>query len=136
MSPIVKKDLERYKPRHAWYLADALVLVRELQARVWPLGYHVALGGGVLNHGYSDKDVDLYVLPLGKTLSKDPDYVVLELNDYFGIIGTSYDGDAESVQEFERVHGAGSWDQNTWFAHSLNYKTRQHTSVDVFVVQQ
>ena len=54
----------RYLPRHKWYLADALLLVRKLQAAVWPLGWHVALGGGVLNHGYSDKDLDIYVLPI------------------------------------------------------------------------
>lgn len=55
---------ERYLPRHKWYLADAQLLVRRLQAIAWPLGYHVALGGGVLNHGYSDKDLDLYILPI------------------------------------------------------------------------
>lgn len=54
----------RYLPKHAWYLPDAQLLVRELQAKLWPVGWHVALGGGVLNHGYSDKDVDLYVLPI------------------------------------------------------------------------
>jgi hypothetical protein len=54
----------RYLPRHNWYLADALVLLRELQAIAWPAGWHLALGGGVLNHGYSDKDLDLYVLPI------------------------------------------------------------------------
>lgn len=54
----------RYLPRHTWYLADALLLVRELQALARPKGYHIALGGGVLNHGYSDKDLDIYVLPV------------------------------------------------------------------------
>jgi hypothetical protein len=58
------KDPNRYLPRHVWYLADALVLVRTLQAIAWPQGYHIALGGGVLNHGYSDGDLDIYVLPI------------------------------------------------------------------------
>ncbi len=54
----------RYLPRHRWYLADAQLLVRKLQAIAWPNGWHIALGGGVLNHGYSDKDLDLYALPI------------------------------------------------------------------------
>lgn len=61
----------RYLPRHKWYLADALRLVQRLQAVAWPLGWHIALGGGVLNHGYSDKDLDLYVLPIYREGVKD-----------------------------------------------------------------
>lgn len=53
----------RIERRHVWYLSDAQTLVRELQEHIWPLGWHVTLGGGVLNHGYSDKDLDLYLLP-------------------------------------------------------------------------
>ena len=47
-----------------WTLALALNLVRDVQAAVKPFGYHVALGGGCLNNGMSNKDVDLYFLPL------------------------------------------------------------------------
>lgn len=39
-------------------------LIAELQRITRPLGYHVAVGGGVLNKGRSQKDLDLYVLPL------------------------------------------------------------------------
>jgi len=59
-----EKAPDRYLPRHMWYLADALLVVRALQVVLWPLHCHVALGGGVLNHGYSDADLDLYVLPI------------------------------------------------------------------------
>ena len=48
-----------------WTLESALALVRHLQTRVAkPCGYHACLGGSVLNNGESDKDVDLYFLPL------------------------------------------------------------------------
>lgn len=46
-----------------WGMDEALRLVRRMQKDVRPLGYHIALGGGVLNKGYSDKDLDLYFLP-------------------------------------------------------------------------
>jgi hypothetical protein len=54
----------RYLPRHLWYADDATSLIRELQATAWPLGWHLAMGGGVLTHGYSDKDLDFYALPI------------------------------------------------------------------------
>ena len=38
---------------------------------MWPANWHVALGGGVLNHGYSDDDLDLYILPLNKRAKVD-----------------------------------------------------------------
>lgn len=46
-----------------WGIDDALLLIRRMQKEVRPLGYHLALGGGVLNKGYSNKDVDIYILP-------------------------------------------------------------------------
>lgn len=58
------KDPTRYIRRHRWYRSDADALIRNIQATVWPLGWHVALGGGVLNHGYSNNDLDLYLLPI------------------------------------------------------------------------
>lgn len=56
-----------------WTLALALNLVRDVQEAVKPFGYHVALGGGCLNRGMSNKDVDLYFLPL----ANDPNYLGL-----------------------------------------------------------
>jgi hypothetical protein len=48
-----------------WVLADALLLVRQIQPLLRERKWHVALGGGVLNTGESDKDLDLYFLPFG-----------------------------------------------------------------------
>lgn len=47
-----------------WYLAQALHIIRQLQPQLKPYGYHVCLGGSVLNKGESEKDLDLYFLPL------------------------------------------------------------------------
>jgi hypothetical protein len=47
-----------------WGLDEALELVRSMQSALRPLGYHVALAGGVLNKGFSQKDLDLVFLPL------------------------------------------------------------------------
>lgn len=47
-----------------WTLDDALKLIRGIQPSVKGFGFHVALAGGVLNLGESDKDLDLVILPL------------------------------------------------------------------------
>lgn len=60
-----------------WTLNDALALVRAIQPKSRDFGYHLTLGGGVLNTGKSKKDVDLYFLPLdnGKQKSDAPGLV-------------------------------------------------------------
>ena len=47
-----------------WKLDQALDLVREIQPVIHGMGYHVVLGGGVLNNGESKKDLDLYFHPM------------------------------------------------------------------------
>jgi len=47
-----------------WHIEEALTLIRAIQPALKPLGYHVALAGGVLNHEQSRKDLDLVFLPL------------------------------------------------------------------------
>ena len=47
-----------------WTLEAALEVIRAIQPLVREFGYHVALGGGVLNKGESRKDLDLYFLSL------------------------------------------------------------------------
>jgi hypothetical protein len=58
-----------------WTLAEALYLIKDIQSALKPLGYHVVLGGGVLNRGWSQKDLDLYFIPL--TNDKQPDLAPL-----------------------------------------------------------
>jgi hypothetical protein len=47
-----------------WNLEQALDVVRSIQDVIREYGFHVCLGGGVLNTGESRKDLDLYFLRL------------------------------------------------------------------------
>lgn len=66
-----------------WRIKDALDLIRTLQPHVKPFGFHICLGGGVLNTGASKKDLDLYFLSLdqGKT---DADKLLAFLTETWG----------------------------------------------------
>lgn len=66
-----------------WELGDALGVIRELQREVRLLDFHVTLGGGVLNTGQSDKDLDLFVLPLNDTDPETGEITAL-LTRWFG----------------------------------------------------
>lgn len=70
-----------------WLLDEALVLVQLLQPQSRIYGYHLAMGGGVLNTGYSCKDLDLYFLPLDN-VDDTPDVEGLK-RWLEGVFGTS-----------------------------------------------
>jgi hypothetical protein len=48
-----------------WDLEQGLRVVRALQATTREYNYHLTIGGGVINNGQSNKDLDLYFLPMG-----------------------------------------------------------------------
>lgn len=62
-----------------WTLDEALVLIREKQPYAWEKGYHIVVGGSVINHGSSDKDLDLYLIPLANSLPENWRIVVFDL---------------------------------------------------------
>jgi hypothetical protein len=64
-----------------WTLDEAVALVRMLQPKLHAIKWHVALGGGVLNKGWSTKDIDLYFMPFSNETSKP---VVPLLNKLWG----------------------------------------------------
>lgn len=68
-----------------WVLDEVMELIRDLQPKVRLLGYHIALGGGVLNNGQSDKDLDLYFLPIYDDNARDSDGVIELLNTKWGL---------------------------------------------------
>jgi hypothetical protein len=72
-----------------WTFDDALPLIRAVQPVVRRFGYHVCLGGGVLNKGVSDHDLDLYFLPMNnKNFNTGEVLKFLEKTwDYQGHIG-------------------------------------------------
>jgi hypothetical protein len=70
-----------------WQLDNALNIVRILQPASRKFGYHLTLGGGVLNKGQSDKDLDLYFLPMGgfdDSKKSDPDGMLRYLTRLWG----------------------------------------------------
>lgn len=67
-----------------WTLAEARGLISTLQPHLKPLGFHVALGGGVLNRGWSKKDLDLYFLPLDNSEPSDPPGLLKFLREQWG----------------------------------------------------
>jgi hypothetical protein len=45
-----------------WTLSEGVTTVRAIQPLMHAKGYHATLGGGVLNHGASIKDLDIFIL--------------------------------------------------------------------------
>ncbi len=70
-----------------WTLDQSLVLIRRMQRSLFPLGFHVALAGGVLNNGESIKDLDLVFIPL--TNEEAPD--AIKLLEYLETLGWKVD---------------------------------------------
>lgn len=77
-------DTDPKKRQNPWTLDEALRLVRGLQGEVKKFGFHLCLGGGVLNTGLSHHDVDLYFLPLGNTEVGKVDDLVVWLEGLWG----------------------------------------------------
>ena len=71
-----------------WSLEQGLSVVRALQKHSRLFEYHVAIGGGVINNGKSDKDLDIYFLPMGglpgNKRQHDPDGVLKFLEGIWG----------------------------------------------------
>ena|ERR1017187_7973554 len=76
-----------------WTLDEALMIVRSLQPDLKPLEWHVVLGGGVLNTGVSDKDLDLYILGFNGAILQNVAPVLVLLSSRFGIASQITDAD-------------------------------------------
>ena len=103
-----------------WTLEEALVLCRTLQPSVTKFGYHLCLGGGVLNIGRSDKDLDLYLLPLaGEERAWE------NLCDYLGVVL----GESESLRKAEYADAEAPGVYNHML--KFDYGTKR---VDLFIM--
>lgn len=66
-------DTELVGPFPIWYLDEtSLDLIRKLEEIAKNFGLHIALGGGVLHKGSSEKDLDIFVYP--RFTKKGSDY--------------------------------------------------------------
>jgi hypothetical protein len=72
-------------PPQMWCMHDALGVLRRIQPLAKVYGYHVCLGGGVVNTGGSDKDLDLYFLPMGGKLEPLPEDLIRRLSERWGV---------------------------------------------------
>ncbi len=76
-----------------WTLENALYLIREIQPNIKKCSYHVCLGGGVLNKGKSDKDLDLYFSPFSDTATANSsgllEFLTMVLGDRHSLGGPS-----------------------------------------------
>lgn len=57
-------------------IIDGVVLAQALEPGVREVGYHTLLGGGVLHRGYSEKDIDLWFLPLTDNINAKAEVVI------------------------------------------------------------
>lgn len=105
-----------------WTLEDARIIIEELQPLSRLFGFHLALGGGVLNLGRSYKDLDLYFLPLDSDADK---------TDYVGLVQLLDNkwGAAELIQDLAYPGFKGSA-----YVAKLKY-IPQGKRIDVFIIK-
>jgi hypothetical protein len=89
-----------------WNLDDGLKLIRAMQPDTRRYGYHLTLGGSVLNQGESRKDLDLYFLPLNnpRIAEEDPTGLIdwlVKMWGNFEVIGKDYGNDANLNYDIE-----------------------------------
>jgi hypothetical protein len=83
-----------------WYLEEAIGLVRELQTKALQKGYHLALGGGVLNRGWSRKDLDIVALKMdNQPAALTPGKLVEVLAPYLGEVDQGPGGSVPSEND-------------------------------------
>lgn len=85
--------------KSAWTLEEGIALARKLEPIAIQHNAHIALGGGVLHRGSSEKDVDIFVYPRNKLKPFSPK-VLLEA---FGV-GYSKKTDASYTDDNKTVY--------------------------------
>ncbi len=118
----MKRDV--FKPFIGWLLEDGVSIVRSLQNVSRQFNYHVCLGGGVLNNGYSYNDLDLYFLPLNTEDDNDADGLVTYLEKLWG--------PAEDLVSEEYLEGSMTYERKLKFVPKVKHPGKR---IEVFVVR-
>ena len=63
-----------------WTMETALAYIRELQPRAMEAGWCIMLGGGVLNNGHSNSDLDILAYPSVRRASREDLFALLPAN--------------------------------------------------------
>jgi hypothetical protein len=116
------------KQKVVWTLEQGLKLLRFLQPKVRQFNYHVAIGGGVVNRGFSTKDLDLYFLPLlNSSEATDMAGLIFFLDEQLGpreAIGPGFEiTDNYEVTQNDHLFEGGKW--------KFNYKGKKR--IDCFI---
>lgn len=115
----MRDEFAQNKDPIIWTLQQGLDLVRTIQPRLHHMGYHVAIGGGVINKGYSTKDLDLYFFPLDL---KDQESLVPFLESLFGA--------AVPISMFDERYS-----DNRVFAQRLKFLQYDGGRIDIFITE-
>lgn len=65
-----------------WNLLKALNLYRRIHPVVFKAGYNLHIGGGVLNRGFSHKDLDLVALRRPQIPKTEPDHIEIAMRKF------------------------------------------------------
>lgn len=87
---------DKEQTKSAWTLEEGIALARRLEPIAIELNSHIALGGGVLHRGSSEKDVDIFVYPRDKSTAFHPLPSVL-----LKAFGVSYFKETEASYKFD-----------------------------------
>lgn len=103
-----------------WTLDEGRAAVKQVQAVSRDFGYHVALGGGVLNAGKSSKDLDLYFLSLDdQAVFPDSAGLLIYLSEKWG-----------------KYHSLTSYESPAWSEYAAKMRFDPlGKRIDVFIVQ-
>jgi hypothetical protein len=88
-----------------WTLDEGLKFVRDIQPVARRFNYHISLGGSVLNYGQSNKDLDVYFLPLDNGCAGEPTALKNWLESKFGLMaplgGEEYADESDYLDKFK-----------------------------------
>lgn len=111
----------------SWELNEAIQLIRDIQPMLRLRGYHLGLGGGVLNKGTSLHDLDIYMFPTSNVPTEYPQQLEQALQVF-----TTRGVDGLHKVFGPTSSGGGGNDAHCYYdLYQGDYQGRQ---VDVFVV--
>ncbi len=120
-----------------WTLDGALPLIRSLQPKTRDFGYHLCLGGGVLNKGESNKDLDLVFCPLDNGKPSDPTGLLSYLEILWGRAYSFYEPNpngAPDQEDFSDDSYSDMPDNNLIYRNKVKFFYDGTDRIDVFIM--
>jgi hypothetical protein len=92
-----------------WNRSQAYQLIADVREVAMRFNYHVCLGGSILHVGHSDKDVDIYFLPMHGTGRPDCDGLIGALDIHWGYAEDMADRDKYPTEAGYRAARKVQW---------------------------